>query len=257
MLVKRFSDGIVILGDSTSKEVFDFVKNEVQQVPLFVCDPPYGNIVGDHINCQWDKVTVDDKQFAAWMVSWTKLWSQILVDGGAFYTFGGYGIPNFRPFFRYIVAVEEETDLKLSAPIVWAKKRAYGIKWGYLSTREELAYFVKGDIKKPHTFHIPLLEKKRGYGGYNKKYPALSEFFRRTLVWTDVTEILRGKVHETQKAQRVVEIPIEVHTEPGEYVVDLFAGSGTTAFAARKLGRKFVVIEKLEKDFDEIVKKLS
>jgi DNA modification methylase len=101
------------------------------------------------------------------------------------------------------------------------------------------------------------LETKRGYAGYNEKYPAKSEFYRRTNVWMDINEIFKGKLHPTQKADRVVEIPIEVHTDPGDIVLDPFAGSGSTAFAARRLNRKFVVIEKDEEIFDKMVDKLS
>ena len=50
---------------------------------------------------------------------------------------------------------------------------------------------------------------KRGYAGCNEKYPAKSEFLRRTNVWDDVTEILRGKVHVNQKPERLMEVPIE------------------------------------------------
>jgi DNA modification methylase len=116
---------------------------------------------------------------------------------------------------------------------------------------------IKGDdIKKPRRFNVPLLEEKRGYAGFNKKYPAKSEFYRRTNVWTDITEIMQGKVHDAQKQQRVIEIPIEVHTQPGEFVIDPFAGSGTTALAAAKLGRRFVVIEKDEKIFEDMLTRL-
>jgi DNA modification methylase len=85
------------------------------------------------------------------------------------------------------------------------------------------------------------------------KYPAKSEFLRRTNVWDDVSEILRGKTHVSQKPQRLMEIPIEVHTDVGEWVLDPFAGSGTTAFAARKLGRRFVVVEQDPENFDRMV----
>ena len=37
---------------------------------------------------------------------------------------------------------------------------------------------------------------------------------------------------------------VELATDPGELVVDLFAGSGTTAVAARALGRRWVVVER-------------
>ena len=37
---------------------------------------------------------------------------------------------------------------------------------------------------------------------------------------------------------------VELATEADDLVVDLFAGSGTTAVAARDLGRRWVVVER-------------
>jgi DNA modification methylase len=239
---KEYNDGIFINGDSTSDLVLEFVKEylgEDQTVPLILTDPPYGNIVKE----KWDRITTTDIKFCEWMVDWTHKWRQVLCTGGAFYVWGGLGIPGFRPFTRYLHEAERH-DFQLANIITWSKKRAYGVQNNYLYTREELAYFVNGNAKKPKTFNIPLLETKRGYSGYNENYPAKSEFYRRTNVWTDVNEIFSGKKHPTQKPQRVLEIPIEVHTHPGEYVLDLFAGSGSTGLTARALGRKFVLVEK-------------
>jgi len=116
---------------------------------------------------------------------------------------------------------------------------------------------VKGKENKPRVFNIPLLEKVRGYEGYNKKYPAKSEFLRRTNVWSDITEIFKGKTHPAEKAARVCEIPIEVSSNKDEWVLDLFGGSGSAAVAARKLGRKFVIIEKDKGSYHKIVAKLQ
>ena len=249
----EFKDGLAINGDSTSQEIVDIVKDYLgnDNVPLIATDPPYGNIVMQ----DWDRVKMNDDEYADHMVQWTRLWSQILEQGGAFYVWGGLGLPNFRPFIKYLTRVEDN-NFKMSNLITWSKKRAYGVQNNYLFTREELAYFIKGNPKKPLKFNIPLLETKRGYAGYNEKYPAKSEFFRRTNVWMDINEIFKGKLHPTQKPSRVVEIPIEVHTDPGDYVVDPFAGSGATAFAARKLGRRFVVVEKDEEIFNSMIQRL-
>jgi len=37
---------------------------------------------------------------------------------------------------------------------------------------------------------------------------------------------------------------IEVSSNPGDTVLDMFAGSGSTGVAAKKLGRKYILIEK-------------
>ena len=256
MRIEKVGPGYAICADSAQPGLRSTVRQLTGEVPLIIADPPYGNI----LDIKWDKdYGTDEKKFAAWMIGWTRVWSTLLLPDAAFYIWGGIGTPGFHPFFRYLADIEHEQDigLKIANLITWSKKRAYGVKHNYLFTREELVYLFKGnDIKKPRCFHVPLLEETRCYKGFNPKYPAKSDRYRRTNVWTDVTEIMRGKVHDAQKHQRVIEIPIEVHTEPGEWVIDPFAGSGTTAFAAWKLGRRFVVIEKDEQIFEEMLARL-
>lgn len=266
-----FQNGFAIRGAFPNPDVIQAIHNispedRHPRFPLIIADPPYGNIVDE----DWDRIETNDRKFCEWMIHWTMYLVPMLREGCALYVWGGVGKPNFRPFYRYLVEVEDRTRLTLSNHITWSKKRAYGVQNNYLFTREELAYFVLGDPKKPATFHIPLLTTKRGYAGYNALYPAKSEFFRRTNVWMDVTEIFRGKVHPTEKPARVMEIPIEVHTDPvstsidhqnpgdrNSWVLDPFAGSGTTALAAIKLGRKFVVVERDPKIFDEMVARIE
>lgn len=247
--IEKFDDGYAILADSTAEALYEFVLGLTGALKLILTDPPYGNIVKE----DWDQTLMSDTQFCEWMLDWTDLWKQALLPNAAMYVWGGIGIPQFRPFLKYIVEAEQDNFL-LANLITWAKKRAYGIQHNYLFVREELAYFINGpDITKPLQFNVPYLDQKRGYPGYNKKYPAKSEYLRRTNVWNDITELLKGKRHPTQKCLPVMSVPITVHTDPGDWVVDLFAGAGTTAMAARQLGRKFVVIERDPKHFKPLV----
>lgn len=172
----------------------------------------------------------------------TGIIERILKPGGTAFIWGGVGKPNNRIFFEWLSKLETEIPtLQIWDVITWSKKRAYGRPDRLLFTREECAMIVKGD--KPATFNVPLLETKRGYAGYNPKYPAKSEFLRRTNVWTDVSEIFRGKIHPTEKPSRLAEIAIEMSSNPGDLVVDMFAGSGSTAVAAIKLGRRCLLVE--------------
>lgn len=250
-----FSNGIAILGDSSSDEVVERVSEIAGPLPLIVTDPPYGGIV----DFDWDKIETAQSH-ARWMFDWTKKYSEKLIEGAAFYVWGCIGKPRLRPFFKYIDMVEEQTALKMHNLITWKKKRGYGTPHNFLFTREELAFFVKGNPKKPRLFNIPYLEQEHGYKGTknkNKFYPVKSRFYRRTNVWSDVTEIMNRKTHCAQKPLRLFEIPMEMHTAPGEFVVDLFAGSGACAKAAMNLNRKFVVIEKDPAIFEKMVEGLT
>jgi adenine-specific DNA-methyltransferase len=67
-------------------------------------------------------------------------------------------------------------------------------------------------------------------------------------VWTDIS-VLNSQDGErrgfdTQKPERLLQRIIEMSTKPGDIVLDCFAGSGTTAASAHKMGRRWVTIER-------------
>ena len=63
--------------------------------------------------------------------------------------------------------------------------------------------------------------------------------------------------HPTQKPVSALTPLIEAYSKPGDVVLDPFAGSGTTAVAARQLGRQYVAIEKDPVYFEAAQKRLG
>lgn len=66
-------------------------------------------------------------------------------------------------------------------------------------------------------------------------------------VWSDI-EHLQQKDRErtgflTQKPEALLKRIIAASSEPGDLVLDLFSGSGTTAAAATRLGRRFIAVD--------------
>lgn len=56
---------------------------------------------------------------------------------------------------------------------------------------------------------------------------------------------------ETPKPEALTERIMTIATDPGDYVIDCYAGSGTTAAVAHKMGRRFIAIEREHRTFRE------
>ncbi len=63
--------------------------------------------------------------------------------------------------------------------------------------------------------------------------------------------------YPTQKPLAIVERIVKVHSNPGDRLLDFFAGSGTLGVAARKLGRACVLIDKSKQAVGVMKKRLE
>lgn len=115
--------------------------------------------------------------------------------------------------------------------------------------------------KKPNLPKI-LIRASGGLG--NKSYIPATGSSPRTL-WrnedvghnrnakSEIKKLFPGKKpFSTPKPERLLERVIQIATNPGDIVLDVFAGSGTTAAVAHKMGRRWVTCELIEttlKDF--------
>jgi DNA modification methylase len=66
-------------------------------------------------------------------------------------------------------------------------------------------------------------------------------------IWTDIKDIGPQSAerfdYPTQKSEALLERIIAASSNPGDLVMDVFAGSGTTAAVAEKLGRRWIVCD--------------
>lgn len=94
-----------------------------------------------------------------------------------------------------------------------------------------------------------------GYGGLRVKGRMPEDFLStpRT-IWqdTDYNDTAKNEIKDlfpgtnpfsTPKPERLLERVIHIATNPGDIVLDIFAGSGTTAAVAQKMGRRWVTCE--------------
>jgi len=231
----------------TAEDCFDFV-NSLQDgsVDLFLTDPPYMGILEDSWDNQWKTV----KEYVDWMYRLLEAVKPKMKENGSIIFFGGIGKHGERPFFSLLHKIEDNNLYHYRNLITWAKRRAYGKNHDYLFCREEIAWYSMSPERTKVTFNIPLTNIKRGYEGFNSKYPAKSEYKRVSNVWTDIPELMRPE-RNAQKPVELLERLINTHSNPGDLVVDCFVGWGTTGVAALKLGRRFLGSERNQTDAEK------
>jgi site-specific DNA-methyltransferase (adenine-specific) len=66
-----------------------------------------------------------------------------------------------------------------------------------------------------------------------------------------------NRVHPTQKPISLIEWLVRTYTNENEIVLDFTAGSGTTAIACLNTNRQFIVMEKEQKYYDIILKRVE
>jgi site-specific DNA-methyltransferase (adenine-specific) len=67
----------------------------------------------------------------------------------------------------------------------------------------------------------------------------------------------KNKIHPTQKPTEILEYFIELCTNPGDLILDTFAGSGSTGVAAKNTGRDCILIERDAKMFAKMSERFA
>jgi site-specific DNA-methyltransferase (adenine-specific) len=142
-----------------------------------------------------------------------------------------------------------------------------------MQNHEDIVVFSKANTancNKNNMLYIPQLEKRDKARKYKKE--ADSDIYARknttSIEYTtdfkypkSILEISnanqKNKLHPTQKPIELFEYLIKTYTNEGDLVLDNTAGSGTTAIACLNTNRQFIVMEKEQKYYDIILKRVG
>ena len=98
----------------------------------------------------------------------------------------------------------------------------------------------------------------------NMIYKRENEYYHVTNLWTDINgylnmnnTIISNMKFTTENSEKLLKRVILSSTNEGDFVLDYFLGSGTTAIVAQKLKRRWIGIEKNLHFFDIILPKLK
>ncbi len=100
----------------------------------------------------------------------------------------------------------------------------------------------------------------RKLGGFPRYKKYLHKTKGRAIgnLWTDINVINSQAVERTgfstQKPEALIERIFAMGSDPGDIVLDCFAGSGTTAAVAHKMGRRWVTVEALAETADNFTR---
>lgn len=172
---------------------------------------------------EWDKSRGSDLNHE-FNVEWLKRCQRVLKPNGSIWVTGTQHV-----IFSVGFAMQQ-LGFKLLNTIAWEKPNPPpNLSCRYFTHSTETVIWAAKTASSKHLFHYKLMRQMNG----GKQMKA---------VWRigapRASEKTFGK-HPTQKPVALVERCILASTNRGDVVLDPFAGSGTTAVAALKLGRQF------------------
>jgi DNA modification methylase len=155
-----------------------------------------------------------DEDFAKLLDAWFGNMARVLEAGRCFYLWGGYAnVANYPPVLK-------AHDLYFSQSLIWDKQHPVLTRKDYMGAHEWCFYGWK--LGAGHQF----------FGPNNA-----------TDLW-HVKKIPPQKLeHLTGKPAELAVRAIQYSSVPGEHVLDLFGGSGSTLIGAEQTGRKAFLME--------------
>ncbi|HEY3697649.1 site-specific DNA-methyltransferase [Phenylobacterium sp.] len=225
-----------------------------RSVDLVFADPPYNlQLGGDLLRPDNSKVdAVDDDwdrfdSFAAYD-AFTRAWMgecrRVLKDDGALWVIGSY-----HNVFR-VGAALQDLGFWILNDVIWRKTNPMPNFKGarFTNAHETLIWAAKSQGAKRYTFNYDAMKVA------NDDLQMRSDW---TIPLCTGEERLKdgsgAKAHPTQKPEALLHRVILASTRPGDIVLDPFFGTGTTGAAAKRLGRRYVGIER-DKTYAAIAK---
>jgi DNA modification methylase len=219
----------LVCGDSLKAEDVSLLMNGKKADMVFT-DPPYNVDYGaNKLNARWKirKIEGDHQTQDEWDVFCTKMTQRLLENcEGDLYVWGASGPDGMRQRLTLI-----DGGAHWSATIIWKKQQLVLSPAKYQRIYEPCFYGWHSD-------------NRSSFVG-DRKQVELWEFDRPR----------DSKLHPTMKPIPLCAHAISNSSKPGDIVLDLFGGSGSTLIAAEQLGRACYMMELEPRYCDVIVKR--
>ena len=231
-------------------------------VDAIYIDPPFGTGDVQHgRDASYRDVDGEPDSYTAWLAPWLTGSHRVLRDTGSLFVHLDY-----RTVHYVKVALDRIFgNARFVNEIVWCYSVGGKSRRGFARKHDTILWYAKSadyafypdDIRVARRggSHMrvvadengqPVQEKTDRKTGRVYRYPVSAGKIPEDW-WSDI-ETLNHSDRErngwpSQKPERLLERVIRAVTQPGELVADWFAGSGTTAAVANRLGRRYLTVD--------------
>lgn len=258
----------LICGDSTMKEILEQLMQEDRADMVFT-DPPYGVSIGSknkainaveagrggHIEEDIENDTLSKEELYTMLV---KAFRNLRENGAAEHCSYYVSSPQGGELCMMMMMMMKEAGLEVRHVLIWVKNTAtFSLRRLDYDYRHEPIFYT---WTKNHRFYgnygTSVIDDTAVIEKMNRK--ELLEVVRKLMHPKDESVIYedkphRSELHPTMKPVKLAGRFVTNNTQPGEIVLDIFGGSGTTLIACEQLGRKCRMVE-LDPHYCDVIK---
>lgn len=214
-------------------------------VDLLFLDPPY-NLTKSFNGRTFAKMK--ESEYTTWLKEILGSMRPLLKPDASVYICG-----DWRTSHSIFEAASEFFEIQNR--ITWEREKGRGAKANWKNSCEDIWFCTVSD---DYYFDVEAVKLRRrviapytNADGTPKDWDRTSSGnFRDTHpsnIWTDISipfwSMPENTDHPTQKSEKLLAKLLLASTRPGDFVLDPFLGSGTTAVVSKKLGRRCVGVE--------------
>ena len=237
----EITESRIIIGDC----IDELAQLPERSVDLVFADPPYNLQLGgdlfrpdnsrvDGVDEDWDRFT-SFEDYDRFTIAWLNACRRVLKDDGALWVIGSY-----HNIFRVGRALQD-LGFWILNDVIWRKSNPMPNFKGtrFTNAHETLIWASKSQDAPRYAFNYDAMKVA------NDDVQMRSDWVIPVCAGAErIKDTTGAKAHPTQKPEALLHRVLLASSHPGDVILDPFFGVGVTGAVAKRLGRRFIGIER-------------